>query len=84
MTKKDNYVSGWSEYIRNIKRKVEYFYQKDDVERKQPYKVSGVRTHFSTGETFVHFYPLRSNNPEDYVLEKDEFLKRFVCVVEEI
>jgi hypothetical protein len=82
--KKDDYVSAWSEYIRNMKRQVEHFYLKDDTERKQPYKVSGIRTHFKTGETFVHFYPLRVSDPEDYVLEKDEFLKQFECVVEEI
>lgn len=82
--KKDNHFTDWFEGFRNIKMKVEHFYLKDDVDRKQPYKVSGVRTHFKTGEIFVHFYPIRVNEPVDYVLEKDEFLKQFDCVVEEI
>ena len=85
MTKKKNvnFISDWSDVIRNTKIKVERYYLKEDVDKQQPYKVWDVKKHFNSDELFVHFSPLLTDEPTDYVLEKDEFLKRFIRVVEE-
>lgn len=82
--KKDNSFADWSNVISNMKMKVEYYYLIEDKDRKQPYKVTGVHSHYVTDESFVNFYPLRVDDPVSYVLEKDEFLSKFDQVIEEV
>ncbi|WP_163051635.1 hypothetical protein [Bacillus cereus] len=82
--RKNNFVDDWSKVIRNMKLKVEHYYLKSDKERKQPYKVTGISKHFDTkAAEFVHFYPLRTDECENYVLEKALFVEHFVQVTEE-
>jgi hypothetical protein len=85
MTKKKNgSFTDWSNVINNMKMKVEYYYLKDDKERKQPFKVTGIHFHYITGESFVNFYPLRVDDPVSYVLEKETFINNFEQVIEEV
>lgn len=78
-----NHFTDWGNVIRQMKVKVELYYRKDDTERKQPFKVSGVRTHFKSGETMVDFYSIRTDEPISYALEKDQFIQLFELVQDE-
>jgi hypothetical protein len=81
MTKKvDDFYSNWSTVIASLKFKETLYYHVSDVEHKQPYRYLGEYVDFDTKKKYVSFVPLKVENPTNYVLDFEKFLKEFVGI----
>lgn len=78
-----NKLNEWTKAISNMKIRREIYYERDDEEMNQGYMISNVSRHFDSDTDYVNFYSIRTDEPMNYTLEKDEFVKRFKQVIEE-
>ncbi|MCM3109983.1 hypothetical protein [Lederbergia lenta] len=84
----NNFVSDWSNVIKNTKTEVLRIYRKDDIDRSIPFIFNGWTKDFKTREDMISIYTKKAENNYgeylSYVMNRTTFDENFEEVVEEI